>query len=384
MPAALTVRGSYRGYSGYDATVRSFVRHLVAAGVRVGLVDFPEWGPGRLPDDRRDPWFDALAAAPVDGSAAVLHFCMPTQVLVAPGRPNVNFTMFEATRVHPAWVARNLRHDLVIVPTESSRRAWLASGFPGGWLRVCPLGVDAERFRPGVPPLDLTDRRGRRVADYAVRVLNVSEVGTRKNLLGLLRVWLRATRADDDAILIVKLHAAAGSLLKFLRDLCFVQRAIGRGREEAASILLLDDVLSDAEMPRLYAAATHYWSMSFGEGWDQPMTEAGAAGLRLIAPDHSAYRAYLDPTVAALIPCRRTPARNPDDPALEALFGGAEWWRPDEDAAGEILARAIAAGGAPGPSGPGARERLATEFTWERATARLIRILDELEADRGR
>ena len=181
VPAALTVRGSYRGYSGYDATVRSFVRHLVAAGVRVGLVDVPEWGPGKLPDDRRDPWFDALALA-VDESAAVLHFCMPTQVVIAPGRPNVNFTMFEATRVHAAWVAHNLRHDLVIVPTESSRQAWLASGFPGERIRLCPLGVDATRFRPGIEPLDLTDRRGRRVADYAVRVLNVSEVGTRKNL----------------------------------------------------------------------------------------------------------------------------------------------------------------------------------------------------------
>jgi glycosyltransferase involved in cell wall biosynthesis len=383
VPAALTVHGSYRGYSGYDATVRSFVRHLVAAGVRIGLVDLPEWGPGKLPHDRRDPWYDALASA-VDESAAALHFCMPTQVVIAPGRPNVNFTMFEATRVHAAWVAHNLRHDFVIVPTESSRQAWLASGFPRERIRLCPLGVDAPRFRPGIEPLDLTDRRGRRVADYAVRVLNVSEVGTRKNLLGLLRVWLRTTRADDDAILVVKLHAETGPLLKFLRDLYYLEREIGRRREGAASVLFFDDVLSDAQMPRLYAAATHYWSMSCGEGWDQPMTEAGAAGLRLVAPDHSAYRAYLDATIASLIPCRRVPARNPDDPWLEALFGGAEWWRPDEEAAGEILARAMAAGGAPGPSGPGARERLATEFTWERATARLIRILDEPEADRGR
>ena len=67
------------------------------------------------------------------------------------------------------------------------------------------MGVDAARFRPGIDPLELPHVRGRPVADYAVRVLNVSEIGGRKNLIGMLRVWLIATKLDDDAILIVKL-----------------------------------------------------------------------------------------------------------------------------------------------------------------------------------
>jgi hypothetical protein len=56
-------------------------------------------------------------------------------------------------------------------------------------------------------------------------------------------------------------------------------------------------------MPGLYAAATHYWSMTHGEGRDQPMTEAAASGLRLIAPDHTAYRTYLDPSAGTLLRC---------------------------------------------------------------------------------
>ena len=156
---------------------------------------------------------------------------------------------------------------------------------------------------------------------------------------------------------------------------------MGKGLDQAAPVLLFNEALSDEEMPRLYAAATHYWSMSFGEGWDQPMTEAAAAGLQLLAPDHTAYRAYLDPSVATLIPSRSVPARCPHDPHLQLLFEGIEWWEPDEAAAVDALARAIAAGGAPGLC---ARERLAAGFTWERATARLIEILDELEGRCGR
>ena len=44
-----------------------------------------------------------------------------------------------------------------------------------------------------------------------------------------------------------------------------------------------------ADMTGLMRAATHYWSMSHGEGWDLPLSKAGAMGLSLIAPRHSAY-----------------------------------------------------------------------------------------------
>jgi hypothetical protein len=52
-------------------------------------------------------------------------------------------------------------------------------------------------------------------------------------------------------------------------------------------------------MPGLFAAASHYWSMSHGEGRDQPMIEAAASGLRLIVPRHTAYLEYLDADVAS-------------------------------------------------------------------------------------
>jgi glycosyltransferase involved in cell wall biosynthesis len=136
-------------------------------------------------------------------------------------------------------------------------------------------------------------------------------------------------------------------------------------------------VLADADMPRLYAAATHYWSMSCGEGWDQPMTEAGASGLRLIAPDHTAYRTYLTPEVATLLPCR-TVAIDPAELAEHrTLFQGASWWRPDEEAAAAAIRRAIDGVDAPAAS---VRERLLGRFGWDRAAGRLLDITNGLEA----
>jgi len=377
---SLAVRGSFRGASGHDHHTREFVRQLSSAGVRIQLTDVPHWHPVKLPPDVRDPWFEQLVS-PVP-AASVLQFCMPHQVVAGEGRLTVNYTMFEASKVPAGWVARGRDCDLVVVPTRSSLEAWLASGYPRGKLRVCPLGVDVGRFGPATEALPLPAQGGRPVSDYRVRVLNVSDSMPRKNLAGLVRTWISATSAGDDAILIVKVGPATREATSALfRRLAIMEQTLGKRRDQAAPILFVNRLLADAEMPGLYAAATHYWSMSHGEGWDQPMTEAAATGLRLIAPAHTAYLDYLDSDVAQLIPVRAVPADARPDPWTAELFEGASWWTPDEDAAGQALRNAIDGRDQPAAS---IRDRLASSFTWPQAGARLVEILTELHREHGR
>jgi glycosyltransferase involved in cell wall biosynthesis len=377
---SLAVRGSFRGASGHDHHTREFVRQLASAGVRIQLTDVPYWHPVKLPPDVRDPWFEQLVS-PVP-AASVLQFCMPHQVVAGEGRLTVNYTMFEASAVPAGWVARGSDCDLVIVPTRSSLEAWLASGYPRGKLRVCPLGVDVGRFGPATEALPLPAQGGRPVSDYRVRVLNVSDSMPRKNLAGLVRTWISATSAGDDAILIIKVGPATREATSALfRRLAIMEQTLGKRRDQAAPILFVNRLLADAEMPGLYAAATHYWSMSHGEGWDQPMTEAAATGLRLIAPAHTAYLDYLDSDVAQLIPVRAVPADARPDPWTAELFEGASWWTPDEDAAGQALRNAIDGRDQPAAS---IRDRLASSFTWPQAGARLVEILTELHREHGR
>jgi glycosyltransferase involved in cell wall biosynthesis len=376
---SLAVRGPFRGASGHDRHTREFVRELARQGVRVQLTDIPEWHPVKLPPEASDPWFEQLAR-PVHASATV-HFCMPHQV-VAGGTPlTVNYTMFEAGQVPAGWVASGRSHDLVIVPTLSSREAWLASGYPPGKLRVCPLGVDVDRFHPASDPLRLAPVRGRAVAEYRTRVLNVSDLMPRKNLAGLIRTWITATSAGDDAVLILKLGPSTReSTAGLFRQLALMEQQLGRSLEAAAPVLFVDRLLTDAELPGLFAAASHYWSMSHGEGWDQPMIEAAATGLRLIAPAHSAYLSYLDPAVAQLIPSCHVPADAHGNPWTARLFEGARWWAPDEDAACQALRNAL-----DGRDEPAAclRDRLVAGMTWRHATAQLIEILAELHREHG-
>ena len=371
---SLRVRGPFRGPSGYDHHVREFTLELVRQGIQVQLVDVPEWGATRLPPQTVDPWFEELLR-PLD-SPLTLHFTMPHQVKIDPETLNVNHTTFEATQVPQRWIEQNLRHDQVLVPSESSRRAWINSGYPKERIRLCPLGINPHIFAQPVMPLSFRTQSGRPVLDFGVRFLNVSELGPRKNIVGLLHAWLDATREDDDAILILKLSRNSPGWFELLMlQMRTLERETGRYFIDAAPVEMLFDLLPDTEMPRLFAVGTHYISLSHGEGWDQPMVEAAVSGLRLIAPDHSAYPTYLTPETATLIPSREVPARFEGDPQLQALFADANWWEPNHQAAVAAIRTAIAHPTA-GPYG--AREGILARFTWEQSTRQLIDALDQL------
>jgi hypothetical protein len=109
------------------------------------------------------------------------------------------------------------------------------------------------------------------------------------------------------------------------------------------------------------------------------MTEAGAVGLQLIAPKHSAYEAYLDDSVAWMIPSKRVSIEVGTE--YQWLFDGSEWWQPDEDVAAEHIRGAIDMGGEPENT---ARLRLAERFTLAKAAARLIEVLEQLHLRHGK
>ena len=378
---SLAIRGPFRGPTGYDQCVRGFARELHGQGVALEMRDMPEWSPAKLPAAAQDPLFSSLER-PVDGIRTALQFCTPLQALPYAGKIDVNFTMFEASRVPAAWIAESRRRDLLIVPTESSRSAWLQSGMPAHRIRICPLGVAPALFSGTAEPLPLRISDGRPISAYRVRFLNISEFCTRKNLMGLLQAWIEGTSKSDDAVLIVKIGCYnSGSWDRFARQIEILEQRIGKDLSDAAPVAFLRGVIADAGMPGLYAAATHYISLSFGEGWDLPMTEAAASGLKLIAPAHSAYLAYLNSTVAVMIPSREIPAHDPDDPAVNELFRGANWWEPDRRCAVEALRAAIENRDSHVGS---ARRWILDGFTWAQAARRLTAVLDERENLRAR
>ncbi len=370
---ALRVRGSFRGPTGYDRNVRSFTRELVNAGVDVQLVDMPEWSARRLAPGQLDPWFESLDR-PVDASLS-LQFCMPHQVRRLGHLPTVNFTMFEADRI-PA-IFRNAAGNSVmtIVPEASSFQSWVEAGADPQNIRICPLGIDPDLFGVKSTPMPIAMTSGEDIAARQTRFLNLSEIVPRKNQIGLLRSWLLATTADDDAVLVIKAGGASSADVERVGALLpMLEEETGKSFSDAASVVLIGEIFADEEMPQLYASATHYISMSFGEGWDLPLMEAAASGLQLIAPNHTAYKTYLNPAIATLLPVRKVPAATVD--GFGVYFKGASWWEPNLDAAVDAIRRAIEGREQTVAS---AQDFILGHYTWRHATARLLEILAEAE-----
>src|SRR6266567_3863454 len=250
---AISVHGPFHGVTGYDHHVREFVRELHRQGIAVELQDLASWHPARLPDAMRDPWFDSLQQDV--GARVALHFCMPHQVIRDRTKANVNYTMFEADRVPVSWIQPSGGDDFVIVPTDSSRRAWIASGQREQQLRECPLGIDASLYSAVHEPMNLTLPDGSDIGRFRTRFLNVSEWIPRKNVDGLLRSWMKATTAKDDAVLIVKLSRNGPLCDMFPSWLASLEQHAGGAMSSAAPIHFVETTLSDHDMPRLYATA---------------------------------------------------------------------------------------------------------------------------------
>ena len=81
--------------------------------------------------------------------------------------------------------------------------------------------------------------------------------------MALLRTWIVATAPQDDALLILKLTGDhADWQIKFMLDVSRLEQSIGKSREAAAPITFYEALLSDPQMARLFATATHYWMNS--------------------------------------------------------------------------------------------------------------------------
>jgi len=373
---ALEIVGPVYGTTGYDRHTREFTRALHRLGAPLQLSPMKGWSlPQR--DFQEDALFRELQKPrPTD---LTLHFTMPTQCEPRAGRVNANYTMFEGDRIPAEWGRRAAEHALIVVPNETCRSAWLAGGVTREKLAIAPLAVDGAFFAGPAEPMELDVTLSHRpiprpLRTYARRFLHIAELRPRKNLLGLLRTWICATKPEDDAVLVVKSTCfVPPDRVAFEQDLRAMQERLGRGLEDAAPVVMLHSLFDDDQMRALYKAVTHYISLSFGEGWDFPMMEAACCGLDLIAPRHSGYLSYLGEDDALWVPAKLEPAsfEGSSGRADRRFFAGIQWWRPDEHAA--IEAVRIAVRGERARQSP--QRRIMHDFTWENAARKLLEAL---------
>jgi glycosyltransferase involved in cell wall biosynthesis len=213
------------------------------------------------------------------------------------------FTMMETQQVHPDFAAKlNANYDECWTPTR-----WNAAVFREGGvkipIKVMPLGVNPHIYRPldSVPPLPscellTTARAGAEEVPEGFLFLSLGQPTFRKGWEALVPAFENAFENNPDVALV--LATTVGGRVcppPFVNPRDLVRRT------SKARVYMLSGQYTEHELAQIYNGCQAYVSLSRGEGWNLPLTEAAACGLPVIASRATSHLDLLDDSNAFLV-----------------------------------------------------------------------------------
>lgn len=227
-------------------------------------------------------------------------FGMTIPDILAHGGRKILFTMMETSHhVHREYADRLNLADEIWTPTTWCRDVFKNSGVAAD-IRVMPLGVDTERYQPGLEPMKL----GQKVRKFVF--LSASGWSYRKGFDVVIRAYLEEFSNKDDVSLVISTRFS-GSVSqkhkdKIIADFRCFREMVRKPDSDLPHIALHSTYTLEEDMPKLYNAANCFVLISRGEGWGLPYCEAGACEVPVIASDHGGQRDFLDSTNSYLVP----------------------------------------------------------------------------------
>lgn len=269
-----------------------------------------------------------------------------------------------------AWPRKYLpafeQAEEIWTPSTASRLSFIRSGIPPEKVQVIPNGIDPQRFRPYGDLFPLPTKK-------RFRLLFVGGTLYRKGVDVLLQAYFQAFSASDDVCLVIKELGAE----TFYRGLTLQQLVVRLSREPGApELCYLEQVLSEEEMPALYRACTVFVSPYRGEGFSLPTLEAMACGLPVIVTAGGATDDFVDERVGWRLPAQHRSlgwVLNGLPLANEAFM-----LEPDVTALARLLRQLYEEPAVCRIKGIQAAGRARQQWTWKRATVRLLTRIDVL------
>jgi glycosyltransferase involved in cell wall biosynthesis len=377
------------GATGYEVEAQIAIGQLHRRGYPLEVV-----ARGRRSDSLRsvDPVTRQLlerliANPPVSSRPAVEVQHVPAPYFRSEGEPppvpfRVGRTAVEVDRLPSDWLEACRRVDEVWVPSTFNRSVFIESGLAPAKVRVVPIGVDTDLFRPHpgaqLPAIIASQPReeaGRRPGSRGFTFLSVLSWQRRKGWDILLQAYFEEFGANEDVTLIVKAEPFAGTAgeitASFHAFAGETRRRLGRALPR---VILAALHLESATLAALYAASDAFVLPSRGEGLGRPYLEAMAAGLPVIGTAWGGNLDFMSQDNSYLIEVEGLePAAS--EPGLD-FFRGRRWARPSLPHLRELLRRVVEHPEEAGTMGRRARADVLVGWTVDQTGDGLARELD--------
>jgi glycosyltransferase involved in cell wall biosynthesis len=199
---------------------------------------------------------------------------------------NIQWIVFESTRVPEIVMSTMLTADLVWVPSEWGRQTLIANGLDPTRCDVVPEGVNTELYHPWHS----------KAATDPLRFLLVGKFEQRKSQLETLLAWANVFGADSGAELTIKtnhfvnVEGKQQSLDNFLTSL------------NLTNVKPIWDTQSIDQIVELYRSHHVFVLPTKGEGWGLPLIEAAAAGMPIITTMYSGHTEFLQHIESSVVP----------------------------------------------------------------------------------
>jgi glycosyltransferase involved in cell wall biosynthesis len=286
-PMEVCWAGHFQGYHGFDRMNRMFVFGLANKGVSVNIEVEPYISHINKATQEQLDILSRLEISPT--APKVFGMTLPMRLNHA-GR-KIAYTMIETSeRVHPDYAGKLNLCNEIWTPTRFGEKILRKSGVHPP-IYIMPLGVDANRYVPGLKSLNVGELK-----DF--RFLSVFRWSPRKAPDVLLRSYLEEFNSNDNVTMLIVSRivetAEELSAQKIIEEFNGIKAGINKKEEDLPHVALYVNPIPEKDMPNLYNAADAFVLISRGEGMGLPYLEAGSCELPVIASNCSGQTDFLN------------------------------------------------------------------------------------------
>jgi glycosyltransferase involved in cell wall biosynthesis len=278
---------------------------------------------------------------------------------------------FESTRPMLATSILMDEFDLILSPSKWGKDCLMNYGVPSDRVAVIPEGVNPWIYHPY--PLE---KRRVTIADNKTRFLMVGKYETRKGYEVAIEAFGLAYEKNKNIELLLKPEWVAGDKAVLRPEIINLVL-----KNKHLPIKVTQSLMNHAQMRQLYRMADYFLFPSRCEGWGLPLIEAIACGLPAICCEFGGQSEYLNAIPGGYIPipyqlkeidCIRWKTDFPQPDNNLGLWANIE---------AEVLAEIILHASQISYSVQAkiSSDTIRNEFSWERAGAKLLNLIFDLE-----